>query len=219
MGDIPHRAWFHFVAEFLPHSAKPLADLFSGPGYMAAAARAAGRVAVAIDRHLPFMRKAQGICGDAVALPFADGVFSALTASNAALNYLTDTTALGRHFEECCRVLESGGVYVFDICPPERAALLAGRTFGALGGKVRFAHRYASATRTLTTTVRIHNGEEISEEHVQKIFEPAEIAAAAASAGFAVLRAVPNYGLPAAGENVPVMTYVLCKRAAATPKV
>lgn len=213
MGDIPHDAWFRFVTEYLPASAKPLADLFSGPGYMAAAARAAGHKALAVDRHLPFLNRARsGICADAVALPFADGVFSALTASNAALNYLTDAPALARHLHECRRVLETDGVYVFDVCPHERALLLAARTFGALGGKVRFAHRYTSATRTLTTTVHIQNGEEICEEHVQKIFEPAEIAAAAADAGFEVLRAVPNYGLRAEGENVPVMTYVLYKR-------
>ncbi len=212
MGDLPHSAWFAFIARHLSPSSKPLADLFSGPGYVAAAARAAGLSCISVDKHLPFLKDVtSGVCADALHLPFGDAAFSALAATNAALNYLRDDAALLQHFSECHRVLETGGVYVFDVCPPERAVMLTTRTFDALNGEVCFAHRYASDLRLLTTTVTMTGRVSATEQHTQRIFAAEELTQTAAAAGFTMKEITPNYGLAITGENFPVMTYVLCK--------
>lgn len=209
MADVPHRGWFEFIHSRLPTSDAPLADLFCGPGYIAAAARAAGIAAVAVDRHRPFLKRESGICADALELPFGANCLSALTATNASLNYFLNTDVLTRHLVECRRVLADNGVYVFDVCTEERAQSLAGSTMQALDGKVRFAHKYESPLRRLTTTVVIAGKAEVEEVHVQQIFSPEEIEAAARAAGFRVTEMIANYALPTKGNSYPIMTWVL----------
>lgn len=219
MADVPLGQWFSFVKQYLSATAaKPLADLFSGPGFMAAAARAAGFQTVAVDRHLPFLKNQTGaVCADVLNLPFADAAFSALTATNASLNYLADAGALRHHLAECYRVLDAGGVYVFDVCPPERAVALTTRVFQAENG-ISFLHSYQSALKLLTTTVAKTQGDLWQENHQQYIFSPEEIRHASESTGFRIKTCTPNYGLPTAGIEYPVMTYVLYKSEAAEPK-
>jgi SAM-dependent methyltransferase len=219
MGDLPHHAWFLFIARHISPSSKPIADLFSGPGYVAAAARAEGLSCIPVDKHLPFLKKStSGVCADASHLPFGDASFSALAATNAALNYLGDTAALMQHLSECYRVLCDGGVYVFDVCPYERAVMLTTHMFDAVEGKVRFAHRYESHSKLLTTTVTMAGEAPGVEQHLQRIFTREELTGAAVTAGFTVKEVTPNYGLPVTGENFPVMTYVLCKGEAVAPR-
>lgn len=219
MADVPLRQWFSFVRQYLPvTAAKPLADLFCGPGFMAAAARAAGFQTVAVDKHLPFLKSQTGaVCADVLNLPFADSAFSALIATNASLNYLAGANALCRHLAECYRVLEADGAYVFDVCPHARAVALTTREFHSTNG-ISFVHKYESHLKLLTTTVTKTQGASWQENHQQYIFSPEEIRQASESTGFMIKNTAPNYGLPTAGIEYPVMTYVLYKPGAAEQK-
>lgn len=208
MADLPYDAWFAYLARHIPpNSPRPLAELFSGPARLTHAALNAGYRCIAVDRHRAFLKC--GVAADALHLPFGRETFAALAATNASLNYLPHAAALAQHLAECSRVLESGGVYVFDVCPPGRALNLTAHTYTALAGKVRFAHRYESPL--LTTTVTISGNGVHEEIHEQYIFTDAEIRSTAAAAGFEVRTSAENYGLPVTGNNVPVVTWVLCK--------
>lgn len=223
MGDLPYRDWFNFAARYFTlKNKKLLGDLFCGPAFFSREAVAAGYTCIAVDRHRAFLKK--GVCANAAELPFPGDTFAGLVATNASLNYLEGPAALRRHLEECHRVLDAGAAYVFDLCPPERAAGLTTRSFEALAGRVRFVHNYAHPRLTTSVYLRRRRSEtgreeiNVVEHHEQYIFSEAEFLATAAATDLDVIERIPNYGLPASGENFPVMTWVLRKDAAAPPR-
>ncbi|HRP69379.1 MAG TPA: class I SAM-dependent methyltransferase, partial [Turneriella sp.] len=150
------------------------------------------------------------ICADAVTLPLERESLCALVAMNASIHYLCSTEELLQHFNECARVLDTQGVYIFDVCPVERACALSGRTQYALSGSVKFAHEFKSPF--LTTWVFLKNeGKEIVEEHRQRIFSVDEILTAIQSSAFLLEGFEENYGLLPQNNAAPFMAYVLHK--------
>jgi ubiquinone/menaquinone biosynthesis C-methylase UbiE len=103
-----------------------LLDVASGPGYVAAAAAAAGATAVGVDfssemvglagRLYPGIRFEEG---DAESLAFADGSFDAVAINFGVLHLAMPDAALS----EACRVLAAGGRCAFTVwAKPEVSA-------------------------------------------------------------------------------------------------
>lgn len=215
MADIPYSDWFAFALQFLPKAGnKRLAELFSGPGVLASIAEQHGFALLRLDNSLLALGKdGRRIVAEATALPFKADCFSGLLAPNGSINYLTDSEALAEHFAECAAILCSGGAYIFDFCPAERAYGLHARHFTALEGRISFSHRFSPADQELLSAVKIHSedGQIITEQHRQHIFTPAEIKSAAETAGFKVREESENYGIPFSGDNAPMVALALVK--------
>jgi len=212
MANVPYRDWFFSIEKFIPSGAK-CAELFAGPGNFSGYVRTSGRKIITLDKEVSFC---PDVCADAVALPFEKESFHALFATNASVNYLKDIFVLSRHFKECARCLQKEGVYIFDVCPPERAHALSGRTQVALEGKVKIMHRYESAY--LYSLVTLESNLHRTEKHIQRIFTPAEILSAAKEANFLIEEELLNYGLYHKNNTTPIVAYVLRKNAKEAPK-
>ena len=94
-------------------------DLGCGPGHYLEALRSTGRTVVGLDRSADQLRYAARrsgglIQGDAVALPFADSTFTAVTT----IWISTDVDSYAQVLSEAVRVLKPGGLVVFHGAHP-----------------------------------------------------------------------------------------------------
>lgn len=101
------------LASLLGPGPGPCLDLACGTGGFFDAIRSSGRTVVGLDVSADQLRRAREresklVRADAAALPFADGVFSAVVAAWMS----TDVDDLGRVLAEVARVLRTGGVLV-----------------------------------------------------------------------------------------------------------
>lgn len=210
MADIDYAAWLRFaLAQVGQQTELRILELFSGHAPMTGLAGAAGLNAVALDVEPKMLEEAQGfrLNANALELPLAASVFNLALSTNASINYLRDPAMLRSHFTDVARVLKTGGAYVFDCCPPERAGTLHLRVMHSPGGAITFSHIYERTTDILVTRVDV-SGRGI-EEHRQRIYTESEITDAAASEGFAIELVVPNYAEPYAAGIRPIVTWVL----------
>jgi SAM-dependent methyltransferase len=112
-----------------------LLDVASGPGYVAAAAAAAGAAVVGVDfssemvglaaRRYPGLRFQEG---DAEALPFPDKSFDAVAINFGVLHLARPDTAL----TEACRVLVAGGRCALTVWAKPEVSLGFGIVLGAI---------------------------------------------------------------------------------------
>jgi SAM-dependent methyltransferase len=94
-------------------------DLGCGSGHYFAALAATGRTVIGLDYSADQLRVAQRrsrllVRGDAAALPFADGTFSAV----AAMWLSTDVDDFGAVIAEAARLLQPGGILVCYLAHP-----------------------------------------------------------------------------------------------------
>lgn len=210
MADVPYGAWFDFAlaADHLTTTQRIL-ELFSGHAPFLKIASQRGIAAVALDVERAMLSHAVGdrVCATALALPMANATITLAAATNASINYLQDVPELVQHFAEVKRVLVQGGAYVFDCCTPGRAETLHLQTMQSTSGKISFSHVYNRVENILETVVTIRDRG--TEYHRQRIFTKAELNHCATTAGLVVEQVVPNYGLPVAAGNEPIVTLVL----------
>jgi ubiquinone/menaquinone biosynthesis C-methylase UbiE len=208
MRDVPYAAWFAFIRQHWQHPGL-LLDLFSGTGKIARTAAAQGFRAISLDYSFAMLHKGIGlrVQANALELPFATGIASALAATNCSINYLQSLDELKGFFSECRRVLCFEGLIVMDYCPEERAWQLHNRRVGSPGAAV-FFHEFDRRQCQLTSrvTVQSDSSHKVTEIHKQRIFSQHEIAESLKSAAFTHLKFTPNYGLPVSGGVSPIMT-------------
>jgi ubiquinone/menaquinone biosynthesis C-methylase UbiE len=215
MAGVPYADWFSYMQPWLAAGPNRIfAELFSGPGEIAAIAAQCGFHAIRLDRLVKTMHNpgVSGICALAESLPFADASVAALAAVNCSIHYLRSPDTLCQHFTEARRVLQTDGVYIFDSCNIARAVWLDGQTFWSQGKNVSFKHSLDADSGILTTRVAIAAGENIAREnHVQYIFPDAEISETLQQAGFSLAACLPAYGIPTPENSHPVTTWVALK--------
>jgi SAM-dependent methyltransferase len=210
MADVPYGAWFDFALDADHFTTKQrILELFSGhaPFLKIASQRGIAVIALDVERAMLSHTVGDRVCATALALPVVNATITLAAATNASINYLQDVPELVQHFAEVKRVLVPGGAYVFDCCTPGRAETLHLQTMQSASGEIFFSHIYNRVENILETTVKIK--ERGTEHHRQRIFTMAELNHCATTAGFVIEQVVPNYGLPVAAINEPIVTLVL----------
>jgi len=191
-------------------------DLGCGSGIWAAALLDAGYEAFGVDASADMLAIARERAPSAM---FAEGSLHdaqlppcvAITAIGECVNY-GGPPSLEPLFQRASTALEPGGLLVFDAAAPGREP--AGRRRSRHEGddwvmRVEFAEDRVA--RTLTRRIAlVRDGRSSEEEHVLRLYEPAEVVDWLEASGFDVTRH-PAYG---AGKGLPgVHVYVAVRRA------
>ncbi len=142
--DVDYRAWADFYRHFFENNPylniHTVLDLACGTGSLTRLLTEQGYEMIGVDRSPDMLMEAREKCADAAGIPplFLNqsmdkldlyGTIDACVSCLDSVNYVTDLAALQETFRRVHCFLMPGGLFIFDIRPPELLERLDGQMF------------------------------------------------------------------------------------------
>ncbi len=150
---------------------------------------------------------------DMLQLPLADNSFAGAFSCHDSLNYLGSYEQLATHFKEMARVLQPGGIYIFDLSSEENVIKNYDRQVfknNFRKYKVYWQNFYDYTNQKITSVLEFTSKKETTVEvHEQLIFSEKLMLALTKKAGFTLKRKAADYKQRRKLSRANLVTYVL----------
>ena len=166
-----------------------------------------------LSRDMLMHASSECICADMNFIPFQENSIRVAYSTHCAVNYLN---SLGLHLAEVHRILERGGIYIFDCSSRARAEAWVNSGGYFIQKKAKKLSLKATWTSFEKIIVDVHAETEntagdIYEQHHQTIFSENEILTLIHENGFRLLGRDLNYRSKRMNESDPIYNFVLQK--------
>lgn len=211
MSSVPYARWVDYVELLLQRwEAEPrrVLDLACGTGKVGSEFIDRGYNAIGVDLSEPMVRYCDtrepplaALVADASALGIADEQFDLVVSLYDSLNYILESEALAEAIAEAHRVLDSGGLFIFDMNTPRAlSAGLFNQSNLETDDRLRYSwEAHWDKTSRICRVDMIYYWDTDSgqhhfrETHYQKAYEKEEILTMISAAGFSDYEALTGY--------------------------
>ena len=158
------------------------------------------------------------------ALPFENNSFKGIYCNHDSINYLMTEELVLQHFNEVYRVLDNGGIYIFDVSTEQNVIKnYHCQTIKKHKSGVRLVwdNYYDYDKRIITSVLNFYpkkllftiekNNEIYTEIHLQKIYTDIELRNLFEKVGFKLVSNTADYNLKRHLSDAGLMVYVLKK--------
>ena len=151
-------------------------------------------------------------------LPFQNSQFKAILCTHDTLNYSKNIEELFIIFKECSRVLQTDGIFIFDLATRENVLNnFADEVIEEQHGNLHmlWQNRYDKNEEILKSTISFTNGSGYAtiEEHYQKIYSLSELLPVIKDSGFTLSHSCYDYVKENNSPNNSQLRVLVCKKA------
>lgn len=161
----------------------------------------------------------ESIQGSMNSLPLKSKQFKAIICTHDTINYAIDIHEVLLIFKECSRVLQPGGLFIFDLATKENVlGNFADEVIEEQHGDLHllwqnyYNHGMGSLKSTITFTSG--SGESIVEEHLQQIYTLSDLLPAIEKSGFELLYDCFDYSMANSIAERSQLQVAVCKKKA-----
>lgn len=228
MRHVPFFKWAAFIDLHLKKNnileSDPILDLGCGTGKLSAILGKTYENIVGLDisyemliRALNKKRIKENIQGSMTCLPIKSNQFKAIICTHDTLNYANEIDEVHLIFAECSRVLQPGGLFIFDLATKENvlgnfADVVIEEQHGDLHLLWQNYYNHSIGSLKSTITFTSSSGESMVEEHLQQIYSLPDLLPAIEKSGFEFLYDCFDYSMAISLAESSQLQVAVCKR-------
>lgn len=228
MRHVPFFKWAYFIDVHLKkndvYESDLILDLGCGTGKLSAILGKSYRKILGLDvsfqmlaQSLKKKRTNGNIQGTMTCLPIKSNQFKAIICTHDTINYAEDIDEVLLIFEECSRVLQRGGIFIFDLATKENvlgnfADEVIEEQYGDLHLLWQNYYDHSIGKLKSTITFTSGSGESIVEEHLQQIFHLTDLLPALEKSGFELLYDCYDYAKENSMADSSQLQVAVCKK-------